>query len=199
VRARVVALAQTTYQGCNHQQLSELLAEREGLALSRSSVRRILLDAGVASPRQHAPAQHRQRRPRHPRAGMLVQIDASQHDWLAGRGPYRTLVAAIDDATNEVPAALFRPSEDAHGYFLLLRHLVPTVGRPLALYHDRHGIFQPNPKQQGRSLAEQLAGRPEPRNSGGCWPNWASPRSRPSRPRPKAGSSASSARCKTAW
>jgi transposase len=166
LRERVLGLARTTYQGCNHQQLSELLVEREGIALSRSSVRRILLDAGLVSPRGHAVPQHRQRRPRHPRAGMLVQIDASLHDWLEGRGPYLTLVAAIDDATNEVPAALFRSAEDAHGYFLLLQRLVATHGRPLALYHDRHGIFQPNPKQQGRSVAEQLAGRAEPTQFG---------------------------------
>jgi transposase len=165
LRERVLALARSTYQGCNHQQLSELLAEREGIALSRSSVRRILLEGGLASPREHAAPQHRQRRPRRPQAGMLVQIDASLHDWLAGRGPYLTLVAAIDDATSEVPAALFRVAEDAHGYFLLLRHLVATVGRPLALYHDRHGIFRPNPKQ-APSVAEQLAGRAEPTQFG---------------------------------
>ena len=139
-------LAQTTYHGCNYQHLSELLAEREGLVLSRSSVRRILLDAGLATSDRPAIAA-RQRRPRYPQAGMLVQIDASPHDWLEGRGPGLALLAAIDDATNEVPAALFRPTEDAHGYFLLLERLVTTHGRPLALYHDRHGIFQVNPKQ----------------------------------------------------
>ena len=164
-RERVLALARTRYQGCNHQQLSELLAEREGIALSRSSVRRILLDAGLASPRGHAAPQHRQRRPRRPQAGMLVQVDASLHDWLQGRGPYLTLLAAIDDATSEVPAALFRPTEDAHGYFLLIQRLAATHGRPLALYHDRHGIFRPNPKQ-APSVAEQLAGRAEPTQFG---------------------------------
>jgi hypothetical protein len=90
-----------------------------------------------------------------------VQIDASQPSMLAGRGPYRTLVAAIDDATNAAPAALCRPSEDAHGYCLLLHCLVTTVGRPLAMYHDRQGIFPPNPKRAW-SGAEQLAGQPAP-------------------------------------
>ena len=165
VRERVLALARTTYRGCTHQHLSELLAEREGIALSRSSVRRILLAAGLASPRQHAAPQHRRRRPRRPRAGMLVQIDASLHDWLEGRGPYLTLVAAIDDATNGVPAALFRPTEDAHGYFLLVERLVTARGRPLALYHDRHGIFQPNPKRAW-SVAEELAGQRAPTQFG---------------------------------
>src|SRR3970040_1544043 len=38
LRERVVALAEGNYAGCNDQHLSELLAEREGIALSRSSV-----------------------------------------------------------------------------------------------------------------------------------------------------------------
>jgi len=163
-RQRVVALAQTTYQGCNYQHLSELLAEREGIVLSRSSVRRILLAAGVATP-EHPAGSARQRRPRFRQAGMLVQIDASPHDWLEGRGPDLVLLAAIDDATNEVPAALFRLTEDAHGYFLLLERLVTTHGRPLALYHDRHSIFQVNPRQAA-SVGEQLAGRREPTHFG---------------------------------
>ncbi|MDQ5852640.1 MAG: hypothetical protein M3380_11340, partial [Chloroflexota bacterium] len=54
-----------------------------------------------------------------PQEGMLLQLDASRHDWLQGRGPWLTLVGAIDDATNVVPYALFRAQEDAHGYFLL--------------------------------------------------------------------------------
>lgn len=45
VRQRVVALAPSIYQGCSHYQLSLLLAEREGLDVSRSSVRRTLLAA----------------------------------------------------------------------------------------------------------------------------------------------------------
>ena len=165
VRQQVITLAQTTYRDCNHQHLSELLAEREGLPLSRSTVRRILLAAGLHSRRQPAPPPHRQRRARYAQAGMLVQIDASPHDWLQGRGPRLTLVAAIDDATSEVPAALFRLAEDAHGYSLLVQQLVATHGRPLALYHDRHAIFQHNP-QRAWSVEEQLAGRQEPTQFG---------------------------------
>ena len=165
VRQRVLALVRTVYHDCNPQHLSELLAEREGLVLSRSSLRRILLEAGLYHPRQPAPEPHRQRRARYAQAGMLVQIDASPHDWLQGRGPRLTLLAAIDDATNVIPAALFRLTEDAHGYFLLVHQLVTTHGRPLALYHDRHSIFQHNPKRPW-SPAEELAGQPEPTQFG---------------------------------
>ena len=73
---------------------------------------------------------------------MLLQFDASIHDWLEGRGPRLALAAAIDDATNEVVGAVFRPQEDAAGYFLLLRSISQSHGLPLAAYADRHTIFQ---------------------------------------------------------
>ncbi len=53
--------------------------------------------------------------------GCCCQIDGSQHDWLEGRGPYLTLIAAIDDATGTVAGAVFRDQEDTQGYFLMLR------------------------------------------------------------------------------
>jgi hypothetical protein len=153
----VVELAQDPYGGLNHQHLQELLAEREGLALSRSSVWRILRAAGIASPRKRRPPQHRSRRERYPQEGMLLQVDGSRHDWLQGRGSYLTLVGAIDDATGTVPHALFREQEDTQGYLLLLQGIIGNKGIPLALYSDRHSIFSVNVKQ-AESLEEQLAG-----------------------------------------
>jgi transposase len=82
LKRQVVGLAQSTYAGCNTQHLSELLAEREGIDLSRSSVRRILLEAGIRSPRKRRPPKHRSRRERYPEEGMLLQIDGSRDDWL---------------------------------------------------------------------------------------------------------------------
>jgi hypothetical protein len=96
---------------------------------------------------------------------MLLQVDGSRHDWLEGRGPYLTMVGAVDDATSTVPHALFREQEDAQGYFLLLREIIRAKGIPLALYSDRHSIFQVNPKQQ-ESLEEQLAGERQPTQVG---------------------------------
>ena len=142
VRHQVIALATTTYAGCNYQHLRDLLAEREGLVLSRASVRRILLAAGIASPKTQRRRQHRRRRTRSAQEGMLVQIDGSRHAWLEERGPQLTLIAAIDDATGKLAAAVVRHEEDAAGYFLLVQQMLEQHGRPLALYHDRHGIFK---------------------------------------------------------
>lgn len=165
LRARVVALAKDKYVGFNHQYLSEKLGEVEEIAISRSSLRRILLAAGLPSPRKRRPAKHRRRRERYPREGMLLQIDGSRHDWLEGRGPYLTLLGAVDDATGSVPYALFREQEDAGGYLALFRQIVTTKGVPLAVYRDRHAIFAVSNKREP-SLAEQLAGGREPTQFG---------------------------------
>jgi len=161
LRERVTALAEGLYSGCNDQHLTELLAEREGIALSRSSVRRILRAAGRRSPQRRRAPRHRARRERMPQAGMLLQVDGSRHQWFGPGGPWLTLVGGIDDATGDVPCAIFREQEDAHGYLLVLREVVRKRGVPLALYSDRHKIFQSEPKEP-LALEEELAGKPLP-------------------------------------
>jgi len=165
MKRQVLQLAQSTYAGCNNQHFTELLAEREGITLSRSSVRRILLEAGIGSPRRRRPPKHRSRRERYPQEGMLLQTDGSHHDWLQGRGPWLSVIGAIDDATGTVPHALFRYQEDAQGYFLLLRQIVDGYGIPMVLYHDRHGIFERS-QREPESLEEQLEGRKRPTQFG---------------------------------
>ena len=73
VQKQVVDMAQERYKGLNHTHLTELLAEREGIVLSRSTVRRLLLRAGLPSPRYRRPPRHRYRRQRMPQEGMLLQ------------------------------------------------------------------------------------------------------------------------------
>jgi transposase len=165
LKKQVLELARSTYAGCNTQHFTELLAEREGITLCRSSVRCILLESGISSPRKRRPPKHRSRRERYPREGMLLQIDGSRHDWLEGRGEWLSLVGAIDDATGKVPYALFRHEEDAQGYFLLMRQIVASQGIPMALYHDGHGIFERS-KREPESLEEQLEGRRRPTQFG---------------------------------
>ena len=138
----VVKLASTTYAGANHTHLTELLRDREGVDLSRPTVRRILTRAGIPSPRHRRPPKHRVRRQRMPQAGMLVQIDGSFHRWLGDNGPQFTLLLAMDDATSAVVNAVFCPEEDTRGYFTLMRGLIERWGLPIALYSDRHGVFK---------------------------------------------------------
>ncbi len=154
-REQVLALASSNYADYNDHHLTDVLADDHHIPISRSTVRRLRRQAGLASPRKRRPPRHRSWRQRYPQPGMLLQVDGSQHDWLEGRGPELCLIAAVDDATGEIPWALFRLEEDAAGYFLLLQHLSHTHGLPLAIYADRHTIFQ-TPRKA--SIAEELAG-----------------------------------------
>ncbi len=147
IRQRVVALAEERYRGINHTQLTELLAEREGVMLSRPTVRRLLVRAGLSSPRR--PPRHRYRRQRMPQEGMLLQLDGSHHAWLEDRGPWLTLLLAVDDATGTAPHALFQEQEDTRGYFFLLQGIIERRGVPMAVYTDRHAVFQSRPGRDG--------------------------------------------------
>jgi len=119
---RVTELSRTKYAGFNTQHLTEMLGEHEGLRLSRSTVRRFLMESGINRPRKRRSPRHRARRERYPQKGMLIQIDGSRHDWLEGRGERMSIVGAIDDASGEVLHALFRTGRYRRLFPSLRRH-----------------------------------------------------------------------------
>ena len=55
VVADVIRLARTKYEGANHTHLSELLNERDGIDIGRTTLRRTLVNAGLSSPRRRRP------------------------------------------------------------------------------------------------------------------------------------------------
>lgn len=166
LRTRIAALWQTRYVGFNDCHFTEKLHESDDPALhvSRATVRRLRRALGL-------PAKHRRRRRlaryrRVPEAAMgaLIQVDASPFAWLEERGPQLTLVGAIDDATGTLLALTFRPTEDLHGYAVVLQQLFVTYGLPLAVYGDGINILVRNDAHW--SLEEQLAGTQAPTHLG---------------------------------
>jgi len=128
---------------------SEKLAQ-EGLHVCPQTLRRWLLAEGLWQRRRRRDP-HRSRRPRRACFGELVQMDASEHDWLEGRGEEVVLISMIDDATNQV-LARFYPAATTETHLDLLGRWLRRYGRPLALYTDRHSIFEPQDK--GRALPD---------------------------------------------
>ncbi|MCA1850214.1 MAG: ISNCY family transposase [Acidobacteria bacterium] len=149
---RVLKLAAEKYQGVNDRHLQELLAREHSIHVCRESLRKRLRGAGIAPKRSRRPRKYRGRRERRAAAGMLLQIDASPHDWLEGRGPSLTLVGAIDDATNQAWVR-FSEAETTWAYLELMRRIALSAGLPLSLYSDRHDIFH---ARREPTLAEQL-------------------------------------------
>lgn len=152
---RVLKLAGEKYRGVNDRHLQELLAREHGITVCRESLRQRLRAAGLEPKRSRRPRKYRSRRERRAAAGMLLQIDASPHDWLEGRGSYLTLVGAIDDATNRCWVR-FAQAETTWAYLGLMREVALSAGLPLALYSDRHDIFH---ARREPTLAEQLQNR----------------------------------------
>jgi len=145
------------YHDLNVSHLQELLAgPEESIVIGRSTLDRLLRQAGLRKEAVASAPVHRRRRARRPAEGMLLQIDGSPFDWLEGRGPRASLIGAIDDATGKVVFLLFRPTEDQVGYLLLLRTVALDYGLPMSIYHDRHTILR-SPKQP--TLEEELAGQ----------------------------------------
>jgi hypothetical protein len=127
----------------------EKLAEL-GLVVSADTLRRWLIDEGLWRRRRRR-ERHRSRRPRRSCFGELVQMDASTHDWLEGRGEELVLVSMVDDAASRVLARFYRAGT-VEAHLDLLGRWLRRYGRPQALYTDRHSIFEPQDK--GRALPE---------------------------------------------
>jgi transposase len=122
----------------------EKLTEVHRLSLSRESVRRIMIEAGIWKPKRAKQASVHQMRERRACFGELVQIDGSEHAWFEDRGPKCTLLVYIDDATGQLLEMWFVPSESFFGYCEATRHYVAHYGKPVAFYSDKHSIFRVN-------------------------------------------------------
>ena len=139
-RKKLVELARGKYHDVNDRHMCELLQKSERIAIGRETLRCILRKEGIKPKRAVKRRKYRSRRERKEAFGMMLQIDASPHDWLEGRGPWLTLVGGKDDATSFVWAR-FEEAETTWGYLDLMREVITTHGVPLSLYADRHSIF----------------------------------------------------------
>jgi len=154
VQARAIELIKEHYRDFGPTLAAEKLAERDGITVSKETARRWMIEAELHKPK-HRKLTHHQWRERRACVGEMLQLDGSQHPWLEGRGPMQPdLICAIDDATSRV-FLQFAPAESAEGVMRLLRDYIRRYGRPLAIYADRHSIYQVNRKA---TVDEQLQG-----------------------------------------
>jgi transposase len=145
LRKRILGEYRKLYTGFGPTLACEKLAEQD-LHVSPDTLRRWLLAEGLWQ-RQRRRDTHRQRRPRRACFGELVQMDTSLHEWTEGRGEPMVLITMIDDATSRI-LARFYLGDTVEAHFDLLGRWIEKFGRPLALYTDRHGIFEAHKKGQ---------------------------------------------------
>jgi transposase len=162
LRCRIIALKRSAaYEQTNFTHFRELLAEREAITISYTTLSSILKGAGIVSKRTHRGGGKRfSRRKRRSHFGELLQADATSFDWF-GRGERFALHGFIDDATGHVTALYLAENECLMGYLELLRQTLTVYGLPIDIYADKAGIFFVNTKKQANWTAEELlAGHP---------------------------------------
>jgi hypothetical protein len=93
-----------------------------------------------------------------------VLLDASPAAWLGPHHPALTLHGAIDDASGDVLALHLRPTEDLHGYAVVLETVFTTRGLPVACYGDGTTILVRSDSHW--SLDEELRGAQDPTHLG---------------------------------
>ena len=153
-QARALALIQERYRDFGPTLAAQMLEERDGIKVSRETLRRWMIEHDLHRPRRRKVVYH-QWRERRPCRGELLQLDGSQHAWLEGRGRLEpALMGAIDDATGRL-LLHFAPAESTEAVMRLLHAYISLYGRPLALYADRHSIYRAHRKA---SVEEQLQG-----------------------------------------
>jgi len=145
--ARITKLYKDKYQGFNVKHFHSYLCWEEGFSLSYSWVKRTLATAGLVLPSKQG-GDHRLRRPRRPKAGMMLHQDASTHNWFGEENC--DLVVTMDDATSEITSAFFCSQE---GTISSLRGIAETIqkkGLFCSFYTDRGSHYFTTPEANGK-------------------------------------------------
>jgi transposase len=156
----IVQLYRSTYSDFGPTLFTEKLQEREGITVSRETVRTWLMEEGEWKKHRKRKA-HRQWRERKERYGEMLQMDGSHHDWFEGRGPRCVLMAYIDDASGSVYARFYDyegtiPAMDS------FKRYITKYGLPMSVYLDKHTTYKSWARNQeaeplsqfGRALKE---------------------------------------------
>jgi transposase len=161
VQQRILAEVRRRYADFGPTLASEHLA-RQGLGVSRETLRQWLIQAGLWKPRRQRVEAVHVWRERRAACGELVMMDSSEFRWLEERGPTLQLIALIDDATSRFWGR-FVEHDSTEENLRTLEQWLRRYGRPEALYTDRGSVFAVN---RLAPLDEQLAGEPAPSQFG---------------------------------
>jgi transposase len=172
VVASILNLYQNKYTGANFAHFTELLESRDGISLSESTVRRILLTSGILSPQANRKTRREFKRrleqeaasaksakeadrikskilevedahPRRPRCANFGEMIQMDASLDLWFGAQKsTLHLAIDDATGNIVGARFEAQETLQGYYHVFQQILSTYGIPFMFYTDRRTVFE---------------------------------------------------------
>lgn len=134
---RILQLYRETYMGFNVSHFHQFAKRDHGVTLSYTFVKEALQGAGLVGKRRKRGCHRKYREPR-ACFGEMLQIDGSEHAWLAhATDDKQVLIAILDDATKHLFYAQLWPAETTWAVMWALYEVVSVHGIPMALYSDR--------------------------------------------------------------
>jgi len=140
---KATALMKEHYADYGPTQAGEMLAELHGITVSRETVRKWMVEAGLWKAKRSRIEKVHIWRQRRACRGELVQWDTSEHLWLEERGPKLYLIAMIGDATSQLTAR-FALHDSTEENMRLMWQYIELHGPPGEYYTDKAGLFQVN-------------------------------------------------------
>jgi len=138
-RKRVMKLVEDQYFDFNMTHCLEVLKSEHEIVVRYSTFRKWCHEKHLVKRRKRSRGVARNRRTRMPNEGLLLQMDGSPHRYN-GKDEW-CLIAAIDDATSDIPYAEFFLSEDTINCLTVLHKIIGKNGTPYAIYVDRAGCL----------------------------------------------------------
>jgi len=135
----ILNLRKQLYYDFNVLHFKDKLREVHDISISYERLRQILIKEGLHEPRRRKNTYRRRRRM--PSAGLLVQMDSSQHRWLKDIKEPWWLVAMCDDADGYVYAE-FHPKETTPTCMQVIKKFIQERGLFMALYVDKASHFK---------------------------------------------------------
>lgn len=172
VKSQIVELYSTKYCDANITHYSELLLKHEGIKAAPSTIRKLLLEKNIISPKAKRKTKKNLKKklkelkksktskkeltkidnmilniedahPRRPRCAYTGELLQMDASVHLWFGEQKThLHIAIDDATGAIMGAYFDTQETLKGYYNVLFQILTTYGIPYKFLTDRRTIFE---------------------------------------------------------
>lgn len=139
LKGSVMELVERRYFDFNMTHCLEKLRDEHGIKVGYETLRRWCHEKRLVKRAKKRKMKARYKRIRAQSEGLLLQMDGSPHRYN-GKDEW-CLIAAIDDATSDIPHAEFFHSEDTINCMTVLQRIIEKKGIPYALYVDQAGCF----------------------------------------------------------
>jgi len=139
-REKVLKIVQRDYFDLNITHCLEKLKENHGfIDLKYGTLRRWCHQINLVKRKHRRSTVVRKQRVRMPNEGLMLQMDGSHHRWN-GKDKW-CLIAAIDDATSDIPYGEFFLSEDTLNCMTIIQRIIEKKGIPETIYVDKAGCL----------------------------------------------------------